>query len=78
METKTEKQKTIERILSAFKSLKIVAFENQIKFMESIEKQYKEKQDLSDKQIETADKIVNQCKDFSRAWRYSRIIYMDE
>lgn len=51
----------------------LTAFEGQINLMNSFREQYYIKGDLSDKQIDVAEKIIKQNEDFSRMWRLSRV-----
>ena len=52
----------------------LTAFEEQINLMNSFREQYYIKGDLSDKQIDVAEKIIKQNEDFSRMWRLSRVM----
>lgn len=70
MITETTRKKNIKKILKSFNSL--TAFKNQIKFMNSVTKQFEINGDLSDKQIDVAKKIIKQNQDFSRMWRHTR------
>ena len=52
----------------------LTAFENQINLMNSFREQYYNRGDLSDKQIDIAEKIIKQNEEFSRMWRLSRVM----
>ena len=54
--------------------LSLTAFENQINLMNSFRKQYYNRGNLSDKQIDIAEKIIKQNEEFSRMWRLSRVM----
>lgn len=63
------RKEQIHRLLSEFEGLRLVAFENQESFMDSVGSQFKEKGDLSDKQISVMRAIVDQCSSYSRSFR---------
>lgn len=52
----------------------LTAFENQIDLMNSFRGQYYSRGDLSDKQIDIAEKIIKQNEEFSSMWRLSRVM----
>lgn len=54
--------------------LSLTAFENQINLMNSFREQYYNRGDLSDKQIDIAEKIIKQNEEFSSMWRLSRVM----
>jgi hypothetical protein len=53
--------------------ISLTAFDSQIELMNSFRNQFNTKGDLSDKQIETAKKIIEQNRKFSQTFRLSRI-----
>ena len=76
-----ERKERIEKALSKWtwsekdKSyLCLTAFEGQISLMNSFREQYYNTCDLSDKQIDVAEKIVKQNEEFSRMWRLSLVM----
>jgi hypothetical protein len=75
-----ERKERIEKVLNKWRwdeekksYSSLTAFENQINLMNSFREQYHKKGDLSDKQIDVAEKIIKQNEDFSRMWRSSRV-----
>lgn len=76
-----ERKERIEKVLNKWtwneedKSYySLTAFEGQINLMNSFRKQYDNRGDLSDKQIDVAEKIIKQNEEFSRMWRLSRVM----
>lgn len=53
--------------------ISLTAFNSQIELMNSFRNQFNTKGDLTDKQIETAKKIIEQNRQFSATFRLSRI-----
>lgn len=75
-----ERIERIEKVLNKWRwdeenqtYLSLTAFENQIKLMNSFREQYNNRGDLSDKQIDIAEKTIKQNEEFSRMWRLSRV-----
>ena len=76
-----ERKERIEKVLNKWRwdeenqtYLSLTAFENQINLMNSFREQYYNRGDLSDKQIDIAEKIIKQNEEFSRMWRLSRVM----
>jgi len=76
-----KRKKRIEKVLNRWtwneeiKSYScLTAFENQISLMNSFREQYYDRGDLSDRQIDVAEKIIKQNEEFSRMWRLSRVL----
>jgi hypothetical protein len=76
-----ERKERIKKVLNKWRwdeenqtYLSLTAFENQIKLMNSFREQYYSRGDLSDKQIDIAEKIIKQNEEFSRMWRLSRVM----
>lgn len=65
------RKEEIAKILSNFEGVRLVAFENQELFMDSIISQFEQNGDLSDKQISVAKAIIEQCSNYSRSFRAS-------
>jgi len=53
--------------------ISLTAFNSQIELMNSFRNQFNTKGDLTDKQTETAKKIIEQNRQFSATFRLSRI-----
>lgn len=75
-----ERKERIEKVLNKWTwnendqtYVSLTAFENQIKLMNSFREQFYNTGDLSDKQIDIAEKIIKQNEEFSRMWRLSRV-----
>ena len=64
-----ERQERIKKVLNKWRWDE----ENQIQLMNSFREQFYNKGDLSDKQIDIAEKIIKQNEEFSRMWRLSRV-----
>lgn len=76
-----ERKERIEKVLNKWTwnendqtYVSLTAFENQIKLMNSFREQFYNTGDLSDKQIDIAEKIIKQNEEFSRMWRLSRVM----
>lgn len=76
-----ERKERIEKALNRWRwdeknqsYISLTAFENQINLMNSFREQYYNRGDLSDKQIDIAEKIIKQNEEFSRMWRLSRVM----